>query len=208
MAESRAKRLWTTVANWPKAKRARTSSAFHVETPLGHIGQLAQRGEFVGKNLRFWRFGPGCGPTGSAVVSPLLRGEKAFTERNLLPRLDLCNVFSRRLRHPYRSGNPKIQEPNSKGQIRIAGAETKERKSGISRTKFQGPSPNCQSRNKGAEIRNFKNQIRSSKSELPKPKQRPDSRVHHELEYFASLPSSRHGWQSTRRPNTLNHNDL
>jgi len=149
MAESRAKRLWTTVANWPKAKRARTSSAFHVETPLGHIGQLAQRGEFVGKNLRFWRFGPGCGPTGSAVVSPLLRGEKAFTERNLLPRLDLCNVFSRRLRHPYRSGNPKIQEPNSKGQIRIAGAETKERKSGISRTKFQGPSPNCPSPNKG-----------------------------------------------------------
>src|SRR5713101_7854480 len=78
-----------------------------------------------------------------------LRGEKTFTERNLLLDMSLRNVFSRRLRHPP----PK-------------------RKAEISTTKFQGPSPNWHSRNKGSESGNSKNQIPRSKSELPEPKQR------------------------------------
>src|SRR5713226_3940901 len=55
------------VTNWPKAKRAQTSSIFHTITPLGHIGQLARWGKIIGKNQMFWPFGPPYGPAGPPV---------------------------------------------------------------------------------------------------------------------------------------------
>ncbi len=47
------RRLWAKIANWPKAKKARTSSVFHAQTPLGQKGNWPRVAKSLGKTSCF-----------------------------------------------------------------------------------------------------------------------------------------------------------